>query len=265
MNSYEAKQQARKDRLEERAAGAIQNSDAAYRASHKATEGIVMGQPILVGHHSEGRHRGAIKRANNSMRKSVEEARRAEELQRRADAVGTGGISSDDPEAVRKLREQLATITSNQEFMKAANKVVKSKKSDQDKIAALVAQGFTEESAARHLQPDYAGRVGFPSYMLSNNNANMRRIEQRIKDLEAQAQRESKAIEGSGYTYHEDTDENRVMFRFPGKPAEEVREMLKKHAFRWSPSRDAWVRQLTGNGVFAGHMVRRWLDQQAEK
>ena len=265
MNSYETKQQARKERLEERAAQANSNSDAAYRASHKATEGIVMGQPILVGHHSEARHRGAIKRADSCMRKSVEEARRAEELQRRADAVGTGGISSDDPDAVRKLREQLATITGNQEFMKAANKVVKSKKSDQDKIAGLVAMGFSEESAARQLRPDNGGRVGFPSYMLSNNNANMRRIEQRIKDLEAQAQRESKVIEGGGYTYHEDTDENRVMFRFPGKPAEDVRQVLKKHGFRWSPSRNAWVRQLTGNGVFAGQVVRGWLDQQAAK
>lgn len=265
MNSYELKQQARKDRLEERAAGAVQNSDAAYRASHKATEGIVMGQPILVGHHSEGRHRGAIKRANDCMRKSVEQSRYAEELQRRADAVGTGGISSDDPDAVKKLREQLAGLVSNQERMKAANKVVKSKKSDQDKIAALVVQGFTQESAAELLRPDYAGRVGFPAYALSNNNANMRRIEQRIKDLEAKAQLESKSIEGNGYTYREDTDENRVMFCFPGKPAEDVRQVLKNHGFRWSPSRSAWVRQLTGNGVFAGVMVRRWLDQQPEK
>ena len=265
MNSYELKQQARKDRLEDRAAGAIQNSDAAYRASHKATEGIVMGQPILVGHHSEGRHRGAIKRANDCMRKSVEQSRYAEELQRRADAVGTGGISSDDPDAVKKLREQLAGLVSDQDRMKAANKVVKSKKSDEDKISALVAQGFTEERAADLLRPDYARRVGFPPYKLSNNNANMRRIEQRIKSLEAQAQRESKSIEGSGYTYREDTEENRVMFGFPGKPAQDVREMLKKHGFRWSPSRSAWVRQLTGNGGFAGQMVRGWLDQQAEK
>jgi hypothetical protein len=265
MNAYEQKQQARKDRLEERAAGASQNSDAAYRAAHRATEGIVMGQPILIGHHSESRHRGALKRADNNMRKCVDESKRAEELARRAAAVGTGGISSDDPDAVQKLRDQLATLAANQEQMKAANKVVKSKKSDEDKIAALVAQGFTEASAAGLLKPDYARRVGFPSFTLTNNNANMRRIEQRIKDLEAQAQRESKSIEADGYTYHEDTDENRVMFRFPDKPAQDVREQLKGNGFRWSPSRNAWVRQLTGNGIFAGQMVRRWLDQQAEK
>ncbi len=265
MNSYEAKQQARKERLEERAGKATDSSDAAYRASQQAVEGIVMGQPILVGHHSEGRHRRAIKRADDSMRKSVEEQRRAEELARRAAAVGTGGISSDDPEAVRKLREQLATLTANQEQMKAANKVVKSKKDDATKIAALVQQGFTEASAAGLLRPDFAGRIGFAAYMLTNNNANMRRIEQRIKDLEAQAQRESKSIEGSGYTYHEDTDENRVMFRFPGKPAEDVRKKLKSEGFKWSPTRDAWVRQLTGNGLAAARWVRSWLEENAEK
>lgn len=265
MNPYEEKQQARKDRLEERAAGASQNSDAAYRAAHRATEGIVMGQPILVGHHSESRHRGALKRADNSMRKCIDESKRAVDLQRRADAVGTGGISSDDPDAVQKLCAQLAALVTKQEWMKAANKVVKSKKDDEAKIAALVAQGFTGASAAELLKPDFAGREGFPSYALTNNNANIRRIEQRIKDLKAQAQRESKSVEGNGYTYHEDTDENRVMFRFPGKPEKEVREMLSGYGFRWSPSRTAWVRQLTGNGVFAGEMVRGWLDKQAEK
>ena len=262
MNSYEQKQQARKERLEERAAKAAANSEAAYSASRQAVEGIVMGQPILVGHHSEGRHRRAIQRADDRMRKSVEEQRRAQELERRAEAVGTGGISSDDPDAVNKLRAQLEELTATQERMKAANRVIKSKKDDAAKVAALMQQGFSEAACLELLRPDYANRVGFPAYRLSNNNANMRRIEQRIKDLESRTQFDGQTIEGNGYSYHEDTEENRVMFRFPGKPVEDVRQQLKAHGFRWSPSRNAWVRQLTGNGVFSGCLVRAWLDKR---
>lgn len=263
MNSYEAKLEARKERLENAAASAVQSSNAAYRSAHKATEGIVMGQPILVGHHSESRHRGAIRRADNSMRKCVDESKRAEELARRAAAVGTGGISSDDPDAIKKLRAQLETLEAHQAEMKAANKIIKSKKTDAEKIAALVALEFDESEAATLLRPDYAGRVGYPSFTLTNNNANMRRIAQRIEDLAAHAQREEKTIEGNGYTYREDTAENRVMFCFDGKPAQEIREKLKGGGFRWSPSRDAWVRQLTGNGIYAGEVIRAWLDELA--
>ena len=36
--------------------------------------GIPFGQPILVGHHSERRHRRVIERADHAMRRSVENA-----------------------------------------------------------------------------------------------------------------------------------------------------------------------------------------------
>ena len=43
----------------------------------------------------------------------------AQEAERRAASVGSGGISSDDPEAVVKLRERLAELEAEQEAMKA--------------------------------------------------------------------------------------------------------------------------------------------------
>lgn len=52
--------------------------------SERAT-GIPLGQPILVGHHSEKRHRRAIEKADNAMRKSVEETEKAEAYNRRAE------------------------------------------------------------------------------------------------------------------------------------------------------------------------------------
>ncbi|MCY1358950.1 hypothetical protein D9M69_455000 [compost metagenome] len=49
------------------------------------------------------------------------------------------------------------------------------------------------------------------------------------------------------------------MFIFPGKPDEQTRTLLKSQAFKWSPSRDAWVRQLNNAGRWAAKQVRETL------
>ena len=46
-----------------------------------------MGQPILVGHHSEGRHRRDLKRIDNNMRKSVEESEKVDYFQSRVSTL----------------------------------------------------------------------------------------------------------------------------------------------------------------------------------
>lgn len=51
------------------------------------------------------------------------------------------------------------------------------------------------------------------------------------------------------------TEENRVQILYEDKPDEETRTTLKKHAFRWAPSKKAWQRQLTENGVYAAKVV----------
>ena len=69
----------------------------------------------------------------------------------------------------------------------------------------------------------------------------------------------SETIKTGLYTYA--VDDNRVQFIFDSKPAEEVRNILKRHSFRWSPSRGAWVRQATRSGFWAAEDVRKELDQ----
>lgn len=57
MNSYEAKQAARKARFEERAEQASAESASTYNRARDMAQAIPFGQPILVGHHSETRDR----------------------------------------------------------------------------------------------------------------------------------------------------------------------------------------------------------------
>lgn len=258
MNAYEQKQAARRERYEQRAAKASQEAEATYKHARTMAEAIPFGQPILVGHHSEGRDRRYRARIHETFSKSFALQDKAKHYADKAAAVGTGGISSDDPDAIDKLRAELARVQAAQDKMKAANRLIR--KNDRAGLAEEL--GFSPEQIEELFKPDFCGRIGFPSYALSNNNANARRIEQRIKELEAMRQRQDVEHEGNGYTYREDTTENRVMFIFPGKPTTNTRELLKRHAFKWSPSRNAWVRQLTNAGIYAAKQVCAELDAE---
>lgn len=262
MNSYEQRQEERRARLEARAEKARKEADARYQKARDMASSIPFGQPILIGHHSEQRDRNFRQRIHDTFGKAFSSLEKAEHYESKAASVGTGGISSDDPDAIEKLKEQLANVRAKQDVMKKANALIRKHKGDEaTQVAAIAAlDDFTEAEARELVKPDFCGRVGFPAFALSNNNANARRIEQRIKELERMRARESVEHEGNGYTYREDTDENRAMFIFPGKPDPETRSLLKHHAFTWSPSRNAWVRKLSNAAIYAAERVREKLD-----
>lgn len=258
--AFAERQEARRERLEDRAASLKQQAGESFEASRRAVAHIPFGQPILVGHHSERRHRGDVAKQERAMRRAFDLDDAAKENARRAEAVGSAGISSDDPEAVQKLKDQLAALKANQERMRAANAAIRRGKDEAQRIALLGDLGFAEAEARTLLTPDFCRRIGFAAYQLSNNNANIRRIEQRIEQLQAAAGREDVTIEGRGYTYKEDVADNRACFAFPGKPDDVVRELLRRNAFKWSPSRGLWVRQLTGSARWAAKTIREALD-----
>ncbi|HTJ59458.1 MAG TPA: hypothetical protein VL418_18135 [Devosiaceae bacterium] len=140
--------------------------------------------------------------------------------------------------------------------MKRANYAIR-----REARSELAEMGFSPGQIEELFKPDLAGRIGFPSYALSNNRANARRIIERTRTLEAQADGTDIRQEGEGYVYREDLAENPVMFEFPDKPDAAARDLLRRHAFKWSPSRGAWVRQLTPAGRYAGKLVRQALDE----
>lgn len=259
MTTYEAKIAARRAHLEAKAESAKQQSTAHVQGAYSAVAGIEMGQPILIGHHSERRHRRALERSDNCMRRAIDADHKAEEYTRKAEAVGTGGISSDDESAIEKLTAQVEQLEKNQEFMKEANKAAKKG------IPALVALGFSEGDAKKFMTPDCMRQIGFPAYKLSNNRANIKRIRSRIASLGKLSQREAKKEETGLYTYEENKEENRIMFFFEGKPDEETRSIMKRHAFKWSPRRGAWVRQITVNALYAARYAKEELGNVANK
>lgn len=249
---YQEQQEDRQIRLEERAAKRREASNDAFNRSHSLVEHIPMGQPILVGHHSEARHRKAVSKSWDLLGKSVALDKEAAQLEGRAAGVGSAGIASNDPEAIAKLKSKLAGLEKSQEKMKAVNKIIRSKKlSDGEKISEIVAaELLTEAQAAEILKPDYAGRVGFASYSLSNNSAEIRRTSQRIKELDRL--RNSAPVDFENDDYSMTVSNGYVVLLFPGgKPSEEVRKIVgREYSFNFSRKNGSvWQRKATANAI----------------
>lgn len=170
-------------------------------------------------------------------------------------SVGTGGISSDDPQAVEKLEAKLATMEKHQEMMKAANAAIRMK--DPAKGDAKLAElGYTPEDIAKLRAPDFCGRIGYPAYELQNNNANIRRIRGRIAELKKRTENTPEGWEFDGGRVVVNTAENRLQIIFDGKPDADIRTELKGEGFRWAPSQGAWQRQLTDNAMRAARRLK---------
>lgn len=86
----------------------------------------------------------------------------------------------------------------------------------------------------------------------------MRRIRQRIDELNRkQAETDSeKTI--NGVKIVDNVDDNRLQLFFKGKPSEEIRSMLKAHGFRWTPSVGCWQ-------AYRGANANYWAEQIVKK
>ena len=157
-------------------------------------------------------------------------------------------IMAGDADALERYTKELIQLERHQALIKAANAAIR-KHSKREQVIALVELGFTDAKAAELLKPDCAGRIGFPSWVLTNNGANIRRVKARIEAVEARAGWQTREVEqAEGVTVREDVEVNRIMLLFPGKPDENARELLKRYAFKWSPRSGAWQRYLNDAG-----------------
>ena len=206
--------------------------------------------------------------AQNVPGAEVKRARRAKTA-----ALGAEGITSIE---LADVRARLARRERNQAMMRAANAAIRKgkftgKEGEGEALAqALAAQGFPLGTATckAMLEPDWAGRRGFASFQLSNNNAEIKRLTQRVAELEGKAQRIAAAeLEDAAPTVRmigevelrEDTADDRLRLIFHGKPSDAARTLLKGRGFRWSPSNGAWQRQLTNAARDAAEGILRQL------
>jgi len=144
---------------------------------------------------------------------------------------------------IHRLENELEILKSNQEKMKAANKILQSKRlSADDKLDELKNIGF-------HNLQSLEG-FGFEPFELTNNLSKIKGRVNRIVELRKRIEaRESVPEEKTinGVRVVENVAENRLQLFFDAIPSPAARSVLKSNGFRWSGKNKCWQSFFSGN------------------
>ena len=191
---------------------------------------------------------------NAAADKNMEEYREIQGLLDKIRSTGMGGISADDPNAVSKLESKLAKLEALQETMKAVNAYYRKNKT-LDGCPHLSPEQIEKLKAS--MSGSYrANPKPFESYQLSNNNAEIHRLKDRITALTRRKELGYVGWEFDGGRVEANTADNRLQIFFDEKPDKEIREELKGNGFRYAPSAEAWQRQLNDNAIYAADCIK---------
>ena len=202
---------------------------------------------------------------NAASNRNMEEYRRIRGLLEKIRSTGMGGVSSDDGSAIARLRANLESRERIQEEMKAVNAYYRKNGTLQGRPLLTL-----EDTARLEVEMSRCCRQSpkpYESFLLSNNNAEIRRLRARIEELE---QRQTVPAP-EGWTFNGgkvvmNREENRVQIIFDGKPDADTRTALKQNGFRWAPSQGAWQRMLNQNGIYAAKQVTEaWMSAESEQ
>lgn len=245
--------EARAERRRQWAESRRRKSEAGFAMAESIASAIPLGQPILVGHHSERRHRRDLERIDSGMRQGCESA----DMAKRHDSAAAGiedqldrSIFSDDTDAAESCDSKAAGIESGCERMKQVNAAFrKAPGADQAaKLAACVAAGTMTEGEAIKAAKLFAicpyERQPFPAYALTNARANARRYRERAKQIRATNAKlaEAEAAPGGVLVKQLPADHASgkpwVSVTFPEYPGREAVAELKAAGFYWA--RPSW-------------------------
>ena len=142
-------------------------------------------------------------------------------------------------------KKRLESLLINHELMKEGNKKIKDAKKMYN-IDEYLTNTF-------NIQPhmiDWTMKFGFG---LTNSNATIKRVQERIKELE---KKEANATKGNKITEFEggkvilNYEIDRLQIQHDTKPEQSIINELKSAGFKWSPFYKVWQRQLTNNALY---------------
>ena len=174
-------------------------------------------------------------------------------------------IMAGDDDATERLAAKIAKAEQLQARMKDANAAIRrhARAGADAQVAALVVLGFTDGVARDLLKPDFCSRIGFADYQLKNNNADIRRMKERLAKVSRDQATEPTEIVGERARLEDCPSDNRVRLFFSGKPDAEVRDRLKRAGFRWTPSLGCWQSYRNHNALAIAH--REAASQSSER
>jgi hypothetical protein len=228
----------RRERLERKlekrrewAASRERKANAAISSAISMVSCIPMGQPILIGHHSEKGHRALLARSDNAMRRGVESADMAKHHESKAEGLEAqldSSIYSDDPDAVEALEAKVAALEAERDRIKAFNASCRKGIPNE----ALLDDDQRADIAVCRRVWNMGPAAQFPAYKLSNLGATIRQAKQRIEQVKRRQQRTEAAEASTGGVSIVGGDY--VNVTFAEKPGRAVLDELKAAGFRWS-------------------------------
>ncbi|MFX1705014.1 hypothetical protein PV783_13715 [Chitinophaga sp. CC14] len=157
-------------------------------------------------------------------------------------------VHSELEEAQKKLlqREQ------NHQRMKQANKLIKI--NGPELIEELKKLGIRDDKIARILNPRYSyERKGFPSYELTNNGSEIRRLTARVETLKLKAEKsqtqDGKTEEINGVIITHNYTEDRIQLDFGKKPERGILIELHRRGFHCTHEK-IWQRKITDSAQY---------------
>lgn len=158
-------------------------------------------------------------------------------------------------EELDNAMKQLDALVIMQGLMKESNKYLRKKTTQKldyniKKKHLIEELGLRESTAIEALKGcTYTGKVGFPSYMLTNCNTTIKRKKEKVlimkHRIETKENFEDIKFDGGYVTISDD----RVKIFHDEKPTAEIRQAIKSSGFRWSPHWGCWCRKHTANAL----------------
>ena len=157
-------------------------------------------------------------------------------------------IMCGDENAIEALQDKIDGLEKQKELAKDLNKFFRKGGKTED-YDGEITETLKEEIGFLICQ-------GYDPYISTTNmNAEIRRLKERLASLQKakeESTTETTTVDAAGnglFKVIKNTEIMRLQLIFDGKPSDEVREVLKKNGFKWSPKNGAWQRQLTDNAI----------------
>lgn len=169
--TYRERREARAEKRREWAASRAAQAESSRAGYRQIMDMIPVGQPILVGHHSEGRHRRDVARIDRGLAQTVEHSKMADRHEQAADEIErqlATSIYDDDPDAVERLAEKVERLEAKRDRMKAENAAFR--KEHREELKTMGA--YDRDRAMPHA-----------SYTLTNLGATIRNTRKRMERL----------------------------------------------------------------------------------
>lgn len=154
---------------------------------------------------------------DNAIRNSIKENEKVDYYKNKIDNIENNkSISSDDPKAIEKLKHKLKILQEQKQQIK---------------------------------QREHQW------YELPYINKEIKRIKDRIQELEELDEINFEDITFKGGKVVHNKEINRVQIVFDTKPNEEIRDILKHSGFKWSRYENAWQRLFNKNSIYVTERV----------